>query len=562
MKYVYSDSLGALYNLHQNSKSWESNNMIETPVASLAISPDGDQLAIATRESLHLHSFPDASNDEIQSAVRRTLDITQVCYEMHGKHIFVASKEPGIIIYERHLKSKQFTISTHDVGVKSFAISPFGSILSFVDENATLFVVNLKFIQGPLSRQYNGSDESGRVCDVASLNLVRDMKLSFRTSWHSTIPLLAIPSKQGFITFLLGQDKVESTDQAIILSSYNSANSASNVRWKEILLVADPNSAMSHGSSDVNIVSFSPHGNYLASSDVNGKILIWNVNLKDLSNCTPIAMYSASNSQILHDIAWGTEVSSNYLMITTLNSWYKIDNVIKAELGVLKPNDIALNSTIKQSSTITSVNIATQKNNQTVQPSNLKRLNKVSVSTASLLTPASKAMRNLVIDSTSLDNTESTSIPMTTMTKTTEDSDDDNLLDEAQDNLDSVKKIKQSLKTQARELLDANDDEKSTVSDAINEANVIINEMKSSPLVNLSAFELQPPFQPSCSKPDELMRKYLVWNTVGNITSREEPISNRVEIRFTNTAGNNKNETFPDNYGFTKAALSFEGTVL
>eukprot|EP01038_Epipyxis_sp_PR26KG_P010497 gene10497-14108_t len=73
--------------------------------------------------------------------------------------------------------------------------------------------------------------------------------------------------------------------------------------------------------------------------------------------------------------------------------------------------------------------------------------------------------------------------------------------------------------------------------------------------------KLQPPFQPSSTTNDEKKRRYLVWNSIGSIVSREEPLENRIEIKFQNAMGNNKPEAFPDRIGFTMASLSYEGAV-
>ena len=73
--------------------------------------------------------------------------------------------------------------------------------------------------------------------------------------------------------------------------------------------------------------------------------------------------------------------------------------------------------------------------------------------------------------------------------------------------------------------------------------------------------ELQPRFQPSTTTPDDYQRRYLVWNAIGTIVSRDESAgANRIEIKFSNSTGKNKQETFPDTNKFTLAALSYEGS--
>ena len=74
-----------------------------------------------------------------------------------------------------------------------------------------------------------------------------------------------------------------------------------------------------------------------------------------------------------------------------------------------------------------------------------------------------------------------------------------------------------------------------------------------------NAAMLQPSFQPGATTFDPKRRRYLVWNAVGNITCREESMSNRIEIRFANASGRNKNDVIMDNSAFSMAALSYEG---
>ncbi|KAJ1441494.1 hypothetical protein B484DRAFT_390699 [Ochromonadaceae sp. CCMP2298] len=66
---------------------------------------------------------------------------------------------------------------------------------------------------------------------------------------------------------------------------------------------------------------------------------------------------------------------------------------------------------------------------------------------------------------------------------------------------------------------------------------------------------------PSSTRFDERNRRYLVWNNVGSIVLREEKVEGRVEIKFANTAGGNRNESFADHTGYVMAALSYEGAL-
>lgn len=50
--------------------------------------------------------------------------------------------------------------------------------------------------------------------------------------------------------------------------------------------------------------------------------------------------------------------------------------------------------------------------------------------------------------------------------------------------------------------------------------------------------------------------------TLGSITCKREGLnsvdSNRIEIRFANVGGGNRNETFSDNLGITMGSLSYQ----
>ena len=51
----------------------------------------------------------------------------------------------------------------------------------------------------------------------------------------------------------------------------------------------------------------------------------------------------------------------------------------------------------------------------------------------------------------------------------------------------------------------------------------------------------------------------MTWNQVGTITCREEDGGNKMEIKFADINGKNKNQSFVDHEGFSIAALGFEG---
>jgi len=72
--------------------------------------------------------------------------------------------------------------------------------------------------------------------------------------------------------------------------------------------------------------------------------------------------------------------------------------------------------------------------------------------------------------------------------------------------------------------------------------------------------ELQAPFQPS-SSPEHETRRFLVWNTVGIITSREDDFNSSVDIEF-HDVQKQKPIRMKDHMGFAVAALSDKAFVL
>ena len=86
---------------------------------------------------------------------------------------------------------------------------------------------------------------------------------------------------------------------------------------------------------------------------------------------------------------------------------------------------------------------------------------------------------------------------------------------------------------------------------------------QSSPLLQAPTHRpLQPPFQPGSTLPDEKLRRFLVWNSVGQIVSvADREGESRIEIRFANQSGNNRNEVLMDRSGFVLGALANEGAV-
>jgi len=74
-KWLCSDSLGQLYTLDTDriSSDWDRNNMIVSPVSSLALSPSENECAVASLSCVHIHSFPGVESVEQANAGEQVL---------------------------------------------------------------------------------------------------------------------------------------------------------------------------------------------------------------------------------------------------------------------------------------------------------------------------------------------------------------------------------------------------------------------------------------------------------------------------------------------------------
>lgn len=66
--WVCGDSLGRFYSLSLSSTSWNSKEMVDTPVKAFTVSPDGQECLIGTMECVHIHRYPDVDECELARA--------------------------------------------------------------------------------------------------------------------------------------------------------------------------------------------------------------------------------------------------------------------------------------------------------------------------------------------------------------------------------------------------------------------------------------------------------------------------------------------------------------
>jgi WD40 repeat protein len=468
---------------------------------------------------------------------------------------FISSQEKDVKIYSMSDGQIETVVRSLDDAVKVFSLSPCGDYLALVNGKGDLLIYRLVSDKGPLGRAYNGSNlvfHQNVLSKSESRNFVEGYRLSWRpspSSAPSSSPQLCIPQHDGFPLIFSRQANGDD-------SASSSLNNIGKETWtSDLILTSDAyETTLSHCRQAVNLVAFSPNGKYLASADSTGKILIWDIPTRDA-----IMAYQCQDTagiqQTLLDIQWGATPGDNYLIVLGQEGTAKIDNVINTSLGhplptgeyvtespaplveVTKAPPVAL-STPSRASIVSSL-----------PTSSMKRIKK-SMGREEADDEDDLDFTDKTLVSSSLPETVSASRPSlpTSAVKGTVIQDDDDDLDDAGDGA----------------LSDDEDDRLEGV-DLIDDGFLVddqsTHKRRSSSILTVPSNQfVQPSFQPSSTTYDEKRRRYLVWNSVGSVVSRDEDIGNRIEIKFADTSGN-KNESFNDNYCFELGDLSTQGAI-
>eukprot|EP01034_Spumella_vulgaris_P027034 gene27034-33694_t len=402
---------------------------------------------------------------------------------------------------------------------------------------------------------------------LVSRSILDDISTGVKLAFHPSADrvLLAVPMR-GSVSFFLGKEN-----------------------WDEKILVSDPNGKHTHGDRELNLVAFSVDGKYLASADTSGYVLVWQLDLKDLTKSVPIQHIQSNEKGPLLDLHWGQEEGDNYLLLLTNDSAAKVEGVVSAPVARATPAvaapkastpqkkvvPVEIQSPVRDTASTLREIMSPEEDNEPVIVSRgaHKRLNHSStrvreedddellfeefVPPKNLVTAgvaSAVGVKNITASETSesIAEMKSASKPPKSVAKSHFD-------DEAQ----AGKVVKDDDEEDEDDGYDDGEDNDMDVEDKAD-----VKGMSGVEFARVAAqsavarqIKLQPAFQPASTRPDAQMRRYLAWNNVGSITSRDESIENRVEFRFTNTMGGNKNESFADRDTFVMAALAYEGAV-
>lgn len=430
--------------------------------------------------------------------------------------------------------------------MKTFAISPESAYISYIDANASLHIVHLETnaMQVPGESAHYSSTSFNHVTGVANKHSCRSASANVSLSWHPDYPILAAPLGRGAVGIFAHPSLDISRGLQSAAKGYSQAAPA---EFKEHYLVGDEDSGSSHGSVELNLVAFSPNGRYLASADIAGVVVLWDLNISanSIDAVQPLRKFQFGMS--LFDLAWCQRVEDNYLIVSSVDKWCKVDDVVPLNSDQRLPLPVGDNIYPTDASPAAKDSLA----NASVAR---KDTNAATVIEA-IKAPAEKQYSKLQKNSSSA-------------AADVDDDDEDGLFDDEASvqgvSLEELKKqaLEHSSKPRAQADVrvrmgdDLDDDEDDIISNVEElEAAALAKQMLNA--TNL-VIDLQKPFQPAETRWDEKSRRYMVWNHVGSVTNYEEAGGNRIEVRFTNHESG-KPEVFSDIVGYTRAALAFEG---
>lgn len=428
---------------------------------------------------------------------------------------FVSSRSPDISIYSILAQREETKISTAGAGVRSFAVNPSGEYIGVLDEGRGLSIVAVPSDTGALGKKYLASNQEHRCSNLVPADIARKYdKFGFAMSWNPTELCLAVPADKQSISIFRQQGK----------------------RWEEEPLVCASEGSDLHHLDVINIVRFSPNGRYLASADIVGNILVWDMNEK--SPISKISVSSHGGPTPLFDLQWGTQSDDNYIIVVTATSSGKFENIINLSRGLVSPAAPV---------PITSF--------RAVAPASGPAAN---MSPKPILSPppandfsAEEKHKRIKKIGAKKENDANKS-------------DDEDLFagDAADDSIEAIKQ--QSMKNDRSE-----EDDVAGLDDRYGNADAFIDNqqypyaMQGGALIDADTVPsyLHNPIEPASTPFDEKGRRYMFWNLVGNIVCREEDSGNRIEIKFADISGKNKNFNFVDSEDFKLAALSYEGAL-
>jgi hypothetical protein len=401
----------------------------------------------------------------------------------------------------------ELRIPSHGAGIRTFAVSPSDEYLATIDESQNLTIHKLRVEQGPLGKKYVAADQEARFGGIIDATVSRGY-----SSYGCGISWAPSSSASGALTLA-----VPSVSGSLLLYTKDAGGS----KWNESVLVTSEHAdlSMTHAKdASINIVRLSPNGLYAASADSKGVILIW-----DLRSSNPIRSFICGQdaAEAVYDMQWGPNIDDNYLLMVTSTSWAVVDDPVNVGLGHVPPCAPP----------------------PSLSPANAERAE-------SDQHKGNSSVQNLEADST----TNAKRIKKLGKDRSTDDDDSALFAADSESAAISIDAIKST--TASRVLADDED------SDVMDDDFV---DTKPTPFAGAVAENgsftpyIHGIVEPSSTVFDEKWRRYMVWNATGNIICRKEDGGNRIEIKFADLSGKNKNQSFLDSEDLKLGTLGQEG---
>ena len=493
------------------------------------------------------------------------------------------------------------------------------NFVCIADDSSSVLIYSLKINDSALGKSFVGSDLETQAAKITSTSLVRDsFGIGFKLSWmpHKNVLAVAVPSLTGMTTmFYRKGGKMKSPDGKAIWEEIflvNAAGAELTHGFEDVnIAVFSPNghylaTADRKGVVLVWEVIVRKKDTTLKSSDF-----------------TPISMFNASPSGPLHDIVWGPKDGDNYIVLASPSASGQIMNVIDISSGRCLPTGEVADVQVQVPVQVQIINDEDSPIIPTSAPQTGSKVDTYALMAAATKNSRENSSTPLPKVTVAQSSSSSPSVGSGSNSGSGSGSgsgkysrlqkrgsavadDDDDILD---DSADTVQGIQTSAATKA-DLYDSDTEENIVkiaedigadggVDEEVDEDDdVMVEESADDVIANINRLASgadsvsgmggvglaklqasvaalvaanvkaektavlgpQASFQPACTTFDEKRKRYMVWNSIGNITCMEMGINNRIEIRFTNTQ-RNKSDAFNDNLNFTMAALSYEGAL-